>query len=149
MKALSDSVGSQLATKASMYDFMSRRDFFLPESRRSIASIEFLTGVHVGEIYLPKQADVHPVQRVSMPSKKQSREILIEILKRNVGHEHHGAGISRLGQFVEDKDADKTWLLVMIRHFDKDNAIFATGYLAPERPKKVKEEDAEAYEKKQ
>ena len=82
MKALRESVGSQLATRGGVYEMMIRRDYFLPDSRRAIASLEFLDGVFVGAVYLPKQSDVHPVQRTATPTKKDCRLILLDILGR-------------------------------------------------------------------
>lgn len=119
MKALRENVGNQLATRGSFYDFMCRQDYFLPERRRALASVDFLAGVQSGSVYLPKQSEVNPVQRESTPSKKDCHLILVEQLRLNVGHKDHGKRISALRDFVIDKDADKAWLLTMIRHFAK------------------------------
>ena len=76
---------------------------------------------------------VHPVQRASTPSKKELRDILIDILKRKLEHEQHDEPIRRLGEHIYHKEADKNFYLVLIRFFDEQNDLFHPNYTLPKK----------------
>ena len=90
----------------------------------------------MGEVYLPKQADVAIVQRMNTPPKKLCFEILDKLLDQHSNHAEFGPKVKELRKHLFLREADKNFYLVLIRHFDKDNSIFAPGYCPPTRPKK-------------
>ena len=81
------------------------------------------------------------MQRKNLPSKKECRDILIQLLQVNVNHESFGESIRRLGQYIVEKEADKNFLVVLIRFFDGKHAIFDKNYAPPQRPSKAQGEN--------
>ena len=104
--------------------------------KSTLPSANFLHLAFTGVVYLPKQADTTIVQRLNTPPKKVCFEILDKLLLQHSSHEEFGPKVNELRKHLLLREADKNFYLVMIRHFDKDNFIFAPGYCPPARPKK-------------
>lgn len=81
-KTHQDRVSHFIGSKPDFYRFMLRKKFFLPEINQSVVTIDWLDRCFRGEIYLPRQQEVHPVQLASPPSKDDAKKILISILEQ-------------------------------------------------------------------
>ena len=115
----------------------------MPRESEQIMTSQFLHEVFIGEVFLPRQSEVHPVQRSRMPPKKDVLNILVNILKTHLDHQQHGEAVRRLGHYLVHKGADKNFYLVLIRFFDAENPLFDAAYDPPKR-QKVKKVEASA-----
>ena len=126
-------VQSLLTNKTQQIDLVRRLDFFLPKESAQIMTIQFLHEVFIGKVFLPKQFEVHPVQRTKLPPKKDCLNILLSILKKHVDHHQHGEAVRQLGHYLVEKEADKNFYLVLIRFFDAENELFHPSYEPPKK----------------
>ena len=80
--------------------------------------------------------------RVSTPSKLMLKEMLVAVVHSHINDGHElKVKLKVLLPFLEQKDADKSWYLVMLRHFHKESDIFAANYVPPQKPSKAKAEE--------
>ena len=135
-QALTEQVGAALQSKTALYDLCCRQDIVLPSIKSHLVNANFLHLAFTGAVYLPKQADTTIVQRLNTPPKKMCFEILDKLLLQHLDHVEFGSRVNELRKHLLLREADKTFYLVLIRHFDKDNFIFQPGYCPPARPKK-------------
>ena len=148
MKTATEStVQSLLTNKAQQVDLLRRLDFFLPRESAQIMTSQFLHEVFIGQVFLPRQSEVHPVQRTKLPPKKDCLNILIDILKTHVDHQQHGEAVRRLGSYLVQKETDKYFCVVLIRFFDAQNALFEPSYQPPKKQQVHKAETAAETEK--
>ena len=75
-------------------------------------------------MFLPKQSEMRPVRRVNLPSKMILKQFLVETLQANVNHDQLGPQIARLLEYVEQKDADKMFYAVLLRHLNASHVVF-------------------------
>ena len=60
---------------------------------------------------------------MNTPSKKDCRVILDKMLEMNEKHEDVGPQVAELRKHLMQREADKSFYLMMIRHFDEVNDI--------------------------
>ena len=110
-------------------------------------TIQFLHEVFIGQVFLPRQSEVHPVQRTKLPPKKDCLDILVSILKKHVDHHQHGEAVRQLGHYLVEKEADKNFYVVLIRFFDAENELFHPNYEPPKKQRMSKKDTAEEAQK--
>ena len=77
---------------------------------------------------MPKQSEVHPVSRYNLPSKAIIKDQLLKELAKHLEKPELKVKVNNLVAFLQQKDADKSFLVVLLRHVSPKHVIFSPAY---------------------
>lgn len=113
---------------------MLRLDYHLPAIHCSLCTVYFMTEIYEDKLYCPKQSDVGVANRVSCSTMKEIKEELINVIEANLIDHPLSEKLFRLRRHLEYGNADKQWMLTMLRHFNDKHRYFDKTF-EPKKPK--------------
>ena len=106
MSDLRAHINKHLSNKEGFYDFLTRKQFYLPDVKCNIITVKFMDRVYREEIYLPKVDQVRPARIADPPSRKVIQQELIRVMSQL---NPAPAGVELIRE-LERKEADMRWL---------------------------------------
>ena len=120
-----------------MYDFMLRLDYFLPVQNCSLCTVYFMIEIYEGKLYCPKQSEIPQANRLKCSTTKEIKDELLKVIEANLTNHPLAGKLFELRRHLMLGNADKQWMLTMLRHFDSTHKYFHKNF----EPKKPKVED--------
>ena len=134
---LKEKIDLYLQNKSSFYQFLLRKDYFMPSYKCEAVNVPFMNSVFVGTCFMPKQKDVHPASIATPPSVEKTKSALIAVLEAKEERSH-----SYLAGVIRRKEFNRSWMLSVLRTLNPEHTFFTEGYQYV-RPRKHKEAQVE------
>jgi hypothetical protein len=127
-----DEVSKFVQDKHSLYEAVQRNGYYLPSSKSTVCTEQYLTKVLSGKVFCPKyeQIKLKPCPR---PPYKQ---VLFEKFMAFMRHKKLDPG------FEGDRQPDVKWLLTVLSTVTPDDDIFKKSYVPPARESKLSQIEA-------
>jgi hypothetical protein len=117
-----------VSSKEGMYDLLLRVDYHLPAINCSLCTVYFMTEAYEGKLYCPLQSEVSQVYRLSWPSTQEVKSELITVIEANLAEHPLAEKLFELRRHLLLANADKQWMLTMLRHFNSTHRYFGKNF---------------------
>ena len=126
-----------ISKKSHLHEACERNGFCMPSAKSSICTIEFMMAVRRRECYCPTYTEMSQRACPKPPTVKIVKKAVVEALGRAVFNPRCAKELADqcriLLKFLEVKEADRRWLLIILATVEPDHDFFGKSYVAPKR----------------